>query len=61
MAIDNHKPVHVFNTEDGKWYYYDYTKSKFTEYPAGVVPKLTKNFEIRGIKATISTLFIFFS
>ena len=59
-AIDNKKPVYLFEQNDNQWYYYDYESDRFEIYEE--TPKLTEKFagigtrEINnnGIKAIIS-------
>ena len=59
-AIDNKKPVYLFEQNDNQWYYYDYESDRFEVYEE--IPKLTEKFagigtrEINdnGIKAIIS-------
>lgn len=41
MAIDNNKPVHVFDLDKGKWYEYNYSTKSWDETDT---PTLTKNF-----------------
>ena len=41
MAIDNNKPVHVFDQDKGKWYEYNYSTKSWNETDT---PTLTKNF-----------------
>jgi len=41
MAIDNNKPVHVFDQDKGKWYEYNYSTKSWDETDT---PTLTKNF-----------------
>ena len=41
MAIDNNKPVHVFDQDKGKWYGYNYSTKSWDETDT---PTLTKNF-----------------
>jgi hypothetical protein len=41
-AIDNNKPVYVFDQMYNNWFYYDYEDEQFQIYEG--VPKLTKNF-----------------
>jgi len=42
MAIDNKKPVYVFDMNYKKWFIYDYDISEFKEYDG--IPKLTDKF-----------------
>lgn len=42
MAIDNQKPLFVFNQKNNRWYKYDYNNFKFQEHL--YTPRLTKNF-----------------
>lgn len=51
MAIDNRKPVYVFNQQTNEWLYYDYQMGAFNNWDE--TPKLTKNFAgigTRGLK-----------
>ena len=41
MAINEHKPVYVFDQEQGKWFEYSYEKEDFVETET---PTLTKNY-----------------
>ena len=59
-AIDNKKPVFVFDQNDNYWLYYDYDDNKFEIYEG--IPKLTENFagigtrniNNEGIRAIVS-------
>ena len=42
MAIDNNKPVYLFEQNDNQWYYYDYETDKFEIYEE--IPTLTERF-----------------
>jgi len=42
LAIDNKKPIFLFEQNDNQWYYYDYESNKFEIYEE--IPKLTENF-----------------
>ena len=48
MAIDHHKPVHVFNLSDEHWYVYDPQQRLFVQEET---PKLTKNFAGIGTRS----------
>lgn len=48
MAIDHHKPVHVFNLSDEHWYVYDQQQRLFVQEET---PKLTKNFAGIGTRS----------
>jgi len=60
LAVDNKKPIYLFEQNDNQWFYYDYESDRFEIYEN--LPKLTENFagigtrEINdnGIKAIIS-------
>jgi len=60
LAVDNKKPIYLFEQNDNQWYYYDYESDRFEIYEEK--PKLTEKFagigtrEINnnGIKAIIS-------
>ena len=60
LAVDNKKPIYLFEQNDNQWFYYDYESDRFEIYED--LPKLTENFagigtrEINdnGIKAIIS-------
>ena len=41
-AVDNKKPIYLFEQDDNQWYYYDYESDMFEIYE--YVPKLTENF-----------------
>jgi len=41
-AIDNKKPVYLFEQNDNQWYYYDYNTNYFQIYEN--IPKLTEKF-----------------
>lgn len=59
-AIDNKKPVYVFDQNDNYWWYYDYSSDRFEIYED--IPKLTEKFagigtrsiNNNGIKAIVS-------
>lgn len=42
MAIDNKKPIYIFDQNTNKWHTYDYNMSMFIPY--GSIPVLTENF-----------------
>jgi hypothetical protein len=48
MAIDHHKPVHVFNLSDERWYVYDAQQRLFVQEET---PRLTKNFAGIGTRS----------
>lgn len=60
IAIDNKKPVYVFDQNDGYWCYYDYEDNQFQIYEG--IPKLTekfagigtRNINNNGIRAIVS-------
>ena len=60
LAIDNKKPIYLFEQNDNQWYYFDYESNRFEIYEK--IPTLTKNFtgigtrdiNDNGIKAIVS-------
>lgn len=60
LAIDNKKPIYLFEQNDNQWFYFDYESNRFEIYEE--IPKLTEKFagigtrEINdnGIKAIIN-------
>jgi len=42
LAVDNKKPIYLFEQNDNQWYYYDYESNKFEIYED--VPILTEKF-----------------
>jgi len=59
-AIDNNKPIYLFEQNDNQWYYFDYESNRFEVYEK--VPTLTnrfagigtRNINDNGIKAIVS-------
>lgn len=59
-AIDNQKPIYLFEQNENQWYYFDYESNRFEIYEK--IPTLTKNFagigtrdiNDNGIKAIVS-------
>lgn len=43
MAVDNNKPIFVFDQPSDVWHTYDYTNNKFEDI-GDLIPKLTHNF-----------------
>lgn len=42
LAVDNKKPIYLFEQNDNQWYYYDYESNRFEIYEE--IPKLTERF-----------------
>ena len=42
LAVDNKKPIYLFEQNDNQWYYYDYESDRFEIYEK--MPKLTEKF-----------------
>jgi len=42
LAVDNKKPIYLFEQNDNQWYYYDYESDRFEIYEE--IPKLTEKF-----------------
>jgi hypothetical protein len=42
LAVDNRKPIYLFEQNDNQWYYYDYESNRFEIYEE--IPKLTEKF-----------------